>query len=176
MRMHGSPPPPPPPVSTSPQGTPDYGSDGLSAIEPVGLDVRSRLAWGALALASLALLCVAAWLTPSGAGLGTHEQLGLPRCGWITGADLPCPTCGMTTSFSHAADGNLLSSFRAQPMGALLALATAITVVAAGWSAVSGSRLAPFTASLFTPKIGWALLVIFIAAWIWKIIDHKGIL
>jgi len=82
----------------------------------------------------------------------------------------------MTTSFSHAADGNLLSAFRAQPMGALLALVTAITVVAAGWSAVSGSRLAPFAVSLFTPRIGWALLVIFIGAWIWKIIDHKGIL
>src|SRR6185503_8103051 len=55
------------------------------------------------------VLGVAAWLTPSPTGIGTHQQLHMPQCGWIAIADLPCPTCGMTTAFAHAAHGHLWS-------------------------------------------------------------------
>ena len=54
------------------------------------------LEWPCLALAPLV---IAAALSPSNAGHGTHRQLGLPACGWQTNMGLPCPTCGMTTSF-----------------------------------------------------------------------------
>ena len=162
------------PVVHSPSGTPDFGADGWAASAPKRLGANARLICGGIALAALSLLIVAAVLKPASGGLGTHQQLGLPQCGWIAAANMPCPTCGMTTAFSHATDGNLLASFRAQPMGALLALGTAIAVVAAGWSALTGSTLAAFLFGLFNARVGWLLVGFFIAAWIWKIIDHKG--
>ena len=157
-------------------GQPDFGADGLSAEEPASLAIGVRLIWGMAGTAALALLLVAAYLSPSDGGLGTHQQLGLPPCGWIMAADMPCPSCGMTTAFSHAADGNLLGSFRAQPMGALLAVLTAIGVVTALWTAFTGSQVAPFLVGLINARLGWAVLGFAILAWIWKIIDHKGLL
>ena len=156
--------------------TTDFGSDGRAASAPSRIEAKVRLMWGGIAVAALSLLIVASILKPASEGLGTHQQLGLPQCGWISAANMPCPTCGMTTAFSHAADGNLLGSFRAQPMGALLAIATAIAVVVGGWSALSGSTLGPFLAGLFNARVGWMLLAFFIAAWIWKIMVHKGVL
>ena len=79
----------------------------------------------AVALAAAGPLVLAAWLEPAAAGLGTHEQLGLPACGWVAAAGIPCPSCGMTTAFAHAARGDLLGSFLVQPAGAILALAAA---------------------------------------------------
>lgn len=164
------------PIPAPVSGRPDYGADGLSGDEPAVLPIGMRMLWGMAAIAAFSLLLLAAYLRPAGEGLGTHQQLGLPPCGWIMAADMPCPSCGMTTAFSHAADGNLLGSFRAQPMGALLALVTAVIVIAAGWTALSGSRLGPFLFGLMSARIGWAILVFALLAWIWKIIDHKGIL
>lgn len=164
------------PIPAPISGRADYGADGLSDVGPAVLPMGLRLLWGLAAIAAFSLLLLAAYLRPAGEGLGTHEQLGLPPCGWIMAADMPCPSCGMTTAFSHAADGNLLGSFRAQPMGALLALGTAVIVIAAGWTALSGSRLGPFLFGLMNARIGWAILVFALLAWVWKIIDHKGIL
>ena len=161
-----------PPIIPSKRG--EFGTDGLVAGDVVGSPTGVRLACSIVALACLSVLMVAAYLRPSEQGLGTHEQLGLPACGWIVAADLPCPTCGMTTAFSHAANGDLYGSIGAQPFGALLAVFTATVVVAAGWTALTGSRLAPFMAGLFGRRIGWFVLGMFIAAWIWKIFDHKG--
>ena len=161
-----------PPIIPSRPG--EFGSDGLVAGDVVGSPPGVRFASLMVALACLSVLIVAAYLRPSEQGLGTHEQLGLPACGWIVAADLPCPTCGMTTAFSHAANGDLYGSLGAQPFGALLAVFTATVVVAAGWTALSGSRLAPFMVGLFGRRIGWFVLGMFIAAWIWKICDHKG--
>ena len=82
----------------------------------------------------------------------------------------------MTTAFSHAADGSLVSSFIAQPLGMLLALGCAILVLVGGYSAVTGSMLAPFLADRVGPRIGWVLVGLLIAAWIWKIVDHRELL
>ncbi|MBN1512054.1 MAG: DUF2752 domain-containing protein [Phycisphaerae bacterium] len=76
----------------------------------------------------LAVLGLAAYLTPDPSGVGTHRQLGFPTCGLILTTGLPCPTCGMTTAFAHAVRGHLLAAFAAQPFGAVLALATMAAV------------------------------------------------
>ena len=115
-----------------------------------------------------------AWiLTPSEDGLGTHQQMGLPPCNWIVAANMPCPTCGMTTAFSFAAHGNLLESFRTQPLGALLAVATAMVVLVGGWTAVSGSMIAPFFSGLFGKRLLWVVVVLLLVAWAYKIGDHR---
>ncbi|HVU85954.1 MAG TPA: DUF2752 domain-containing protein [Pirellulales bacterium] len=82
------------------------------------------------------LLAVAAGLQPSPTGLGTHEQLGLPPCTfrWLFG--MRCPSCGMTTSWSHAVRGELTAALAANVGGALLAFGS---IVAAPWCVVSAA-------------------------------------
>ena len=135
----------------------------------------TRRAVGAMAaIASGALLTVAALLTPSETGLGTHTQLLSTPCAWITGVDCPCPTCGMTTSFAHAADGNLIASFVTQPMGAMLAVATAMTFLLGSFTAVTGSRIAHRLTRLWRPRMVWVIAALVLGAWIYKIIWYKG--
>lgn len=66
--------------------------------------------------------------TPDARGYGTHEQLGLGTClfrDWLGG---PCPTCGVTTSASHLAHGELRAAWVTQPLGVLLGAAAALGV------------------------------------------------
>ena len=77
----------------------------------------SRLIAGAVAACSVAVLLIAGWLTPNPAGVETHRQLGLPQCGLLRMTGVPCMTCGMTTSFSHLAHGDLWQSLVTQPAG-----------------------------------------------------------
>lgn len=85
----------------------------------------------------IALLAIAAMLSPSPRGLGTHQQLGLPPCSLRVLAGLRCPSCGMTTSWSHMMHGQVIESFRANSGGALLAL---VAAVAGPWAVASGVR------------------------------------
>lgn len=154
----------------------DWAAAGRSPVTAAVASRSVRVTSAIVSAASLSLLIVAWILRPSPDGLGTHQQLGLPPCGWIVAADMPCPTCGMTTSFSHAANGDLVSSFVAQPFGMLLALSTAVVAVVGGYTALTGSMLAPFLAGMITPRVGWIAVALLIAAWIWKIVDHRGLL
>lgn len=124
--------------------------------------------------AALGLLAVAAWLSPDPAGSGTHRQLSLPECGWMTAFDTPCPTCGMTTAFAHAAEGDLLGSVVAQPLGALLALITAMTAAGGLYVAATGSRLAAALTRLWGPRTGWITGGLVLGSWMWKIASHRG--
>jgi hypothetical protein len=85
----------------------------------------------------LSLLLVAAWLTPDPRGLGTHQRLGLPPCSFRQVTGWRCPSCGMTTSWSHLVRGELSSSLRSNAGGTLLGLAC---LVLAPWSLISGLR------------------------------------
>lgn len=115
-------------------------------------------------------LVIAASLTPAAQGMGTHTTMGLPACGFATMANMPCPTCGMTTAFAWAVRGDLLSSLVAQPMGLLLAIASAMTVLAGLWAALTGAAVQRPLASLFLrPLAGWIVVVLLLAAWGWKI-------
>lgn len=143
------------------------------AMPPRRADVGERILAGAIALGSLAVLTVAHLLRASPAGLGTHTQLGLPECGWITAAGIPCMTCGMTTAFAHAANGRFLDSFMAQPFGLLLALATASAFWLGLFIVVTGSPLGSTLSRLLTWRVIWILLVLALLAWGGKIIDYR---
>jgi hypothetical protein len=135
-----------------------------------------RLIGLAVAAGAGGVLLIAAYLSPSATGLGTHEQLRLPPCGWIAMVDLPCPTCGMTTAFAHAADGNLLAAFAAQPLGALVALAAAVAFVVGLYVAATGSRVATLFGRLWSVRVGWVLGAAVVASWVYKILVYKGVL
>jgi hypothetical protein len=69
--------------------------------------------------------------------IGTHSQLGLPPCNFVTLTGLPCPSCGMTTSFALLMHGDIAASVRANAVGTLLA---AFFVALIPWSLVSAVR------------------------------------
>lgn len=100
----------------------------------------------------------------------------LPECGWITIFDLPCPTCGMTTAFSHAANGNLPASFLTQPLGALLALATAIAFLSGMFVAFTGSRIGSMFGRLWTYRTGWIIAGLVVVSWGYKVLSYKGVI
>ena len=128
------------------------------------------------ALIALTLLLVAFVLKPSLEGVGTHRQLGLPKCGWIVAADMPCPTCGMTTAWSYTVRGELLSAFQTQPMGMLLAF-IAIGVVLGGLlTAITGYSFAPLFYRFPPSRLFILTFLLAGAAWGYKILLHKGIL
>ena len=89
---------------------------------------RRQLPWSRrlLALFSglvlLALLLISRGLIPSPTGFGTHQQLGLPPCTAIVLLNIPCPACGMTTSWAYTTRGNLIAAAQSNAGGMLLAL------------------------------------------------------
>jgi hypothetical protein len=73
-------------------------------------------------LGSIFVLVTAFRLEPDPRGVGTHEQLGLPACGFLIDHGVPCISCGMTTAFAAMAHGNVALALRSNPFGALLFL------------------------------------------------------
>ena len=100
------------------------------------LPTLPRTLWWSLCLGAIGILFVAAVLEPDPRGYGTHAQLGLPPCGFLSLTGAPCPGCGLTTAFAHAVRGELAFAADANPFGLLLfAIVCACVPIAAiaGW-------------------------------------------
>jgi len=140
------------------------------------LTLGGRVAALIVALAALSVLIVALQLKPSRDGMGTHLQMGFQRCQFLRTTNLPCPSCGMTTSFSWFAHGNWLASLYTQPGGFALALLCGALFWAGLYAALTASplhRLLREIPGIYSVPI---ILGFFIAAWGWKIFIHlKGI-
>lgn len=122
----------------------------------------------------VALLGVGNWLRPEASGHGTHKQLGLAGCRWAEMLGHPCPTCGMTTAFSHAAHGDLLSAFGTQPMGTVIALLVAVGFWGLLHVGVSGVRVGLWFGKLVSPPVLWAMAGIGAASWAYKWVTWRG--
>ena len=81
---------------------------------------RCILAVAGLAMAGV--LVTAAVLKPASEGMGTHEQLGLSPCYFPEKLGVPCPACGMTTSWAHFMDGNIRASAEVNLGGFMLCI------------------------------------------------------
>jgi Protein of unknown function (DUF2752) len=110
--------------------------------------VRRRANWwvrGTLVLiaAGMALVFFIATQVQPYAADGTalkqasHQSLGLPACRFKEMTDLPCPSCGMTTSFALLVRGDVGNSLRANWVGSGLAVFCALLIP---WCAVSSIR------------------------------------
>ena len=82
--------------------------------------LRDRLIGLVIFAPSMTVLALARWLTPDPTGVGTHRQLGLASCVVLDSWGIPCPMCGMTTTFSHMAHLEPLSALINQPFGVVL--------------------------------------------------------
>ena len=103
----------------------DKEPEPLTARPVMSLWVRGALV--GIALGLTALFVVAACLNPyqedgSARRMETHRQLGLPECTFKRITGLPCPSCGMTTSFALTIRGDLVNGVQANSVGVLLAL------------------------------------------------------
>jgi hypothetical protein len=67
----------------------------------------------------------------------THRQLGLPPCTFKVATGLPCPSCGMSTSFALLIRGDLSNSLRANAAGTLLGV---FSLAFIPWAVVSAYR------------------------------------
>jgi hypothetical protein len=136
--------------------------------EPARLGVRARALASLIGVAGVVVLAIAVVLDPKPDGVGTHSRLGFAGCQFLDRTGLPCPSCGMTTSFAWFVRGNLLASIYIQPMGAVLALLTACSAVGSFYIATTGQPSYRLL-SLFPP--GYYLFPLFglaVAAWGWK--------
>ena len=119
-------------------------------------------------LASLVLI-TARVLQPSANGVGTHQQLGLPPCFFLKLTGIPCPGCGLTTSFAHTVRFHFYEAFITQPFGLVACLITA--------------ALIPLCCLLMYRRVPWlktltmrgadiflyVMIVLFLAGWGYKI-------
>jgi len=142
---------------------------------PIRADRAERVFAGIVAAASLGVLMIAMWLRPAAGGHGTHEQLGLNPCVWAVTLGQPCPTCGMTTAFAHAAHGDIVSAFKAQPLGALLAIVAASVFWIGVQVAATGSTVGRSFAGLLGPRLMWMSLAALVGAWVYKIVTWQGL-
>jgi hypothetical protein len=89
-------------------------------------------------------------------------------CGFEQRYNLPCPTCGVTTSVKAFAQGKIFESFYVQPAAALLCCVLAVSAVLAFFTVVSGTYFS-FINRFFTKvKIKYiiiALIIIIAAGW-----------
>ncbi len=164
--------PAPPPLDYSPP--PTVGSSAEGGVTrgrplwfPFPLKWYERLPLVLVGGMLVTLLGVSARLTPSSAGLGTHQQLGLPECSVRQFFGIRCPSCGMTTSWAHMVRGQVLSSVKANSGGALLAI---VAATAGPWMLLCGLRgrwlLGPPNEWLV---VGVGLAVVFITVMDWII-------
>lgn len=112
-------------IVPAPLKTTETSEQALDVIPVLGPWVRGSLVGIALGLAGV--FGIAAWLNPyNGDGtplrMGTHSQLGLPPCSFYELTRVPCPSCGMTTSFAFFVQGDLRNSLRANAVGTALAV------------------------------------------------------
>lgn len=129
--------------------------------------VAVRAAAALAALACLALLTTAGTLAADPAGHGTHQQLGLPACGFALATGHPCPTCGMTTAFTHAAHARLVDALRTQPGGALASLGVAALFWPSLHTALTGSRALELCGKLLTSKGLWTAGAVWLGSWLY---------
>jgi len=66
----------------------------------------------------------------------THREppLNMPPCNFKAATGMPCPACGMTTSFALLVRGDVLNSLRANAVGTLLAV---VGLLAIPWCLIS---------------------------------------
>lgn len=158
------------------QTPPPFPPTRQSVVDTLAPDAvrQRRLAALVVFLAAGAILATGWLLAPAKAGFGTHQALGLPACTWPQRFGVPCPSCGMTTSFAYATKGRLIESFTAQPMGCLLAIATGMAFVGSAWSLVSGRTVWPVYERLWSARMGWLLAIAALLAWGYKAAAMRG--
>jgi hypothetical protein len=125
----------------------------------------ARTSWFGMAAASAMLLGIARALTPDPSGVGTHLQLGLPRCGFLRLTGLPCPACGLTTAFAHMARGEIAQAASANALGVLLFAIVCSSIPLGVWAGVRDLPLSETCTRLHAAEGCRAIAIIGLVYW-----------
>jgi hypothetical protein len=106
-------------------------------------------------------------VTPDPRGHGTHEQMGLPACGWVVQYNKPCPTCGVTTAASHLVHRQPWQALKTQPFGTALAAFGLWLAAVAAFSLVRGRSFLDYLLCLPQVRIFVWGVVLLLASWIY---------
>ena len=143
-------------------------------VRPIRLSLYARLIALAIAAGCVGVIATAIYLRPSPDGTGTHQGLGFLPCTMLLTTGAPCPSCGMTTSFSWFYRGDLVASFWVQPGGFVLAWLTGMLLIYALYEAWTGRPIHRLLK--FLPVRVWVIVGVVVLAfgWGWKIMIHLG--
>ena len=130
---------------------------------------------GLAALGIFGIFAVAALLTPDARGIGTHQQLGLPPCTTEAVLGIPCPFCGMTTSFSHMAHGQVVEAVVVQPAGALGFVIAAALALGLSAAVATGAAPSNWRQIRRSRKVFVAAGITIAIAWLYKLSVHTGV-
>jgi hypothetical protein len=141
----------------------------MRAIPLLTLGVRTALVLVVVGL--LAVFAIAIRLDPYRADgtprrMDTHKQLGLPTCTFKYVTGLPCPSCGMTTSFALLMHGDLDGSLRANSVGTLLAVFCLAFIPWALACAVWGRPIFVLSLERFLTWVVALLLALMLLRWL----------
>jgi Protein of unknown function (DUF2752) len=73
--------------------------------------------------------------------MASHQTLGMPACRFKEATGMPCPSCGMTTSFALLVRGDVVNSLKANWVGTGLAVFCALLIPWCLLSSVRGRYL-----------------------------------
>ncbi|HHO49646.1 MAG TPA: DUF2752 domain-containing protein [Deltaproteobacteria bacterium] len=120
---------------------------------------------------------LAALLEPAAEGHGTHTQLGLGNCSFLSLTGRPCPMCGATTSFALMAHLRPVDALINQPFAVLLFLMAALGFGIAVSEALDPRDRWGRLSQWLEPREGWlalAFLALMGLGWIYKVLQMAG--
>lgn len=141
----------------------------LDVVPALAVWVRGLLVFVAVGL--IAIFSIAIWLKPydaSGNPLRqeTHRQMGLPPCTfYVLTNGYPCPSCGMTTSFSLLMRGDVINSLKANAVGTLLALFWLFLIPWCIGSCITGRPLLVVSLEATLTKVVIGFLTLMMLRW-----------
>lgn len=121
-------------------------------------------------LITSSLLLIPFFLHPDNRGLGTHEQLGLPPCPIQHFFHIPCPSCGLTTSFSLITHGKWISAFSIHPLGPILYLLGLVWIYISLIHLKNGSSIFNDLQNPLAIRIGKILIFFLLLQWLFKLL------
>lgn len=108
------------------------------------------------------------FLTPDKRGFGTHEEIYLPPCTFHALTGLPCPACGLTTSFTYMARFEIKKAFLTHPFGALLFISL---VGLFFFSIINLFRRKNLNLKRINwSKVGYIIFILVSLSWIYKLV------
>jgi hypothetical protein len=95
----------------------------------------------------------------------THTQMGLPPCTFKVLTGMPCPSCGMTSSFALLMHGDPWNSVRANFVGTFLAIFCLAFIPWALASAVCGRLLLVRSLESVLVRLVLAFVILLLVRW-----------